>query len=888
MYSTRRTSGSHPLIPPDPALSPPASVLSPPASVLPPPASVLVPPDSPFLHRRIPDSRFIVAPRAPHITIQFLQGKGSLDLFSLDLPLPGLLLIDLVASTRFQALEHKHPSFPVNVGTVCDSASDVTNLSKTSKSFDIFPKYPFSSSQIASRLVSGAIHFLFLVNDIMAAISKSNIRRATRQDLLSNPDLLTHRKDLASTRTPFDGMVGSLVNDGHQIVLSPNVGHTFFPPLGTREMRLRKDFRYGIEDPLCGPQPYIAEFCHLAAIPRKPADADDPLSIMWRVPSKADFDVEPSNIVRGVGFLAYPFANSLALHVDKLQARVAQYSSDPAFPTKIPIISSMTNTLNDMRTRLYSLPMSFRQTQLCVSLVQRCYLELVGCLDYLYIFHPRMIGRAPPAVEVAHTVGAYVQDHAVIQEFVRAGLPVWVVKDWSSFVETRIDAVVPVRLPPTWAVLQDADPPFRPFFTGSVASSRKYMAFGQFARSSMSFPNPFAPTSPSTTSSVSMAASSGPVRGGLATPASVSTATSSGSVKGGLATPSSISISASSGPVRGGLTKQKKANPPYFNRRIASRRGGGRNKFVEIISPLLPPSVEVWREALEAVDTDFSNVRYNTTPADAGYVVPDPGLFVGIKSEEKTVRYLHNWLRNRPALLFRLIAPNSNARPIAVPLWRSLLNYGGASDDGRGQDAARQETLASTRREEIVGILGNALTETGIQTHSSTVVPTWKGKELLTTDMPPPPIVHEVMWELYELNFRFEFVALDSRISTLLDTPLQDRQDLIRGCFPQGHLLNVQIERHAEGLAAEDLSARAPYLLAMVKVMKSWHDCPLLLKDLFERPAEEYTEVEMVEIERVVARFYTQSFFNYFARAPIIPHRLNSPVSLMRRADANT
>ncbi|GLB38016.1 hypothetical protein LshimejAT787_0410670 [Lyophyllum shimeji] len=81
MYSTRAASGSRPLIPPD-------SALPPPVSVLPPPASVLVPPDSPFLHRRIPDSRLIVAPRAPHITIQFLQGKGSLDLFSLDLPLP--------------------------------------------------------------------------------------------------------------------------------------------------------------------------------------------------------------------------------------------------------------------------------------------------------------------------------------------------------------------------------------------------------------------------------------------------------------------------------------------------------------------------------------------------------------------------------------------------------------------------------------------------------------------------------------------------------------------------------------------------------------------------------------------------------------------------------
>ncbi|GLB40639.1 hypothetical protein LshimejAT787_0805100 [Lyophyllum shimeji] len=74
MYSTRATSGSRPLIPP--------------ASVLPPPAAVLTPPDSSFLHRRIPDSRLIVAPQVPHITIQFLQGKGSLDLFSLDLPLP--------------------------------------------------------------------------------------------------------------------------------------------------------------------------------------------------------------------------------------------------------------------------------------------------------------------------------------------------------------------------------------------------------------------------------------------------------------------------------------------------------------------------------------------------------------------------------------------------------------------------------------------------------------------------------------------------------------------------------------------------------------------------------------------------------------------------------
>ncbi|GLB43980.1 hypothetical protein LshimejAT787_1501640 [Lyophyllum shimeji] len=77
MYSTRAASGSRPLIPPASA-----------GLRTSPPASVLIPPDSSFLHRRISDSRLIVAPRVPHITIQFLQGKGSLDLFSLDLPLP--------------------------------------------------------------------------------------------------------------------------------------------------------------------------------------------------------------------------------------------------------------------------------------------------------------------------------------------------------------------------------------------------------------------------------------------------------------------------------------------------------------------------------------------------------------------------------------------------------------------------------------------------------------------------------------------------------------------------------------------------------------------------------------------------------------------------------
>ncbi|KAF8054923.1 hypothetical protein FPV67DRAFT_1437660 [Lyophyllum atratum] len=645
---------------------------------------------------------------------------------------------------------------------------------------------------------------------------------------------------------PFEGMVGSLVNDGHQIVLSPNVRYTFEPPLGTsREMKLRKNFRYGMEDPLCGPQPYIVPACHLAAIPRRPTNPDDPLNIMWKIPTTTDFVIEPSNMLRGVGFLTDDFAHSLGHHADQMIERVTKYRTDPNFQTKIPIIATMSHMQQDMIDRIYEMPMSFRQVQFCVSLLQRCYLELVGYMDYLYVFHPRMTGQHPSATGVARTVGAYVQDHAVIPEFVRAGLPVWIVKDWASFTETRIDEVVPVRKTTTWAVLEDATPPFQPFFVGPASSSSRYKAFGQFARSFLSFPDPFA-----STTSIS----------------------------------SSASIPASSGPARGRLVKQNKSNPPYVNR-INSQQGGGRNKFTEPFSPFLPPAIEAWRDALEVVDVDPANICYPTTPADAGYVLPEPGLFIGVTSEDRRTRYIHNWLRNRAAFLFRLVAPNANAGPISVSLWRTLLNFGAALDDRNRENAAHHETLARKRHDEIISILGNALAETGVEVNSSTVVPTWKREKLLTTDPLPLRMVHEILWELYDLNFRYEFVALDCRISTLVNTPLQDRRDilqdrrdLIRACFPLKHsTLDEHVSRDAEGLAAVHLSGRAPYLLAMVKVMKSWVGCPPSLKDLPEKPSTGYREFEIAEVERVVTRFYTQSFFNYFARAPIVPHRLGTP-----------
>jgi hypothetical protein len=55
------------------------------------------------------------------------------------------------------------------------------------------------------------------------------------------------------------------------------------------EMKLHADIRYGPDNATLWPQPWVEMYCHLGAIPRKPDDPNDRLSIMWWEPTHDDF-----------------------------------------------------------------------------------------------------------------------------------------------------------------------------------------------------------------------------------------------------------------------------------------------------------------------------------------------------------------------------------------------------------------------------------------------------------------------------------------------------------------------------------------------------------------------------------------------------------------------
>jgi hypothetical protein len=94
-----------------------------------------------------------------------------------------------------------------------------------------------------------------------------------------------------------------MVGNGAWFITSPNMDFVPQPPLVcTRNMRIRADFKYGEDDPLQWPQPYLSSDCHLGVIPLCPGP-DDLMSIMWWHPEPDDFVPSMAGTISGLGLI---------------------------------------------------------------------------------------------------------------------------------------------------------------------------------------------------------------------------------------------------------------------------------------------------------------------------------------------------------------------------------------------------------------------------------------------------------------------------------------------------------------------------------------------------------------------------------------------------------
>ncbi|KAJ7275702.1 hypothetical protein C8J57DRAFT_1061728 [Mycena rebaudengoi] len=132
----------------------------------------------------------------------------------------------------------------------------------------------------------------------------------------------------------------------------------------------------------------------------------------------------------------------------------------------------------------------------------------------------------------------------------------------------------------------------------------------------------------------------------------------------------------------------------------------------------------------------------------------------------------------------------------------------------------------------------------------------------------------EILWDLAETSFRFELLALDSRASGL------ERPDECKKCFAGGMLMGMDIGLAKQGLASMSPAERHPYILHLARLMCDWSVRPRAPDITEARVRKEWSHEKIMALEYAVTAYYTQSFYNLFGRAAVIPMRITHEFGL--------
>jgi hypothetical protein len=148
-----------------------------------------------------------------------------------------------------------------------------------------------------------------------------------------------------------------------------------------------------------------------------------------------------------------------------------------------------------------------------------------------------------------------------------------------------------------------------------------------------------------------------------------------------------------------------------------------------------------------------------------------------------------------------------------------------------------------------------------------------------------PTLSAQVLWDLFEHNFRLELLALERVVmSQQWDDPVKaaQRDNLVQAVFPgDGGYLVGPLPAVDQGLAAPSWQDRLPFVENFRVLVSDWDgDIPAKLRGMmFLKHGFKVTKKDVENVENIVVSHYCQTFFDWFGRAAICPHRLPPPLS---------
>lgn len=283
---------------------------------------------------------------------------------------------------------------------------------------------------------------------------------------------------------------------------------------------------------------------------------------------------------------------------------------------------------------------------------------------------------------------------------------------------------------------------------------------------------------------------------------------------------------------------------------------------------------------MAAVVKDSKRIHPDLPVQRKGYAFPDPNSLAGQRPEQ-LAKKLCTWLSLRPATCARAFVDAGLQPPVANgAVWRTVLEDPSTILHNRpviNPDTGK-ELRTSKVRGAIRELFGEVLLER-LQRQAPEVV--WHGRVLQVQQSKIVDldfnVVREIIWELFEHNFRHELQALDMAAASSEWHDVESacvRQDAVRSVFgPDGKFIiwNHEFPRRNTGLQSESIHDRLPNLEQLRVLMRSWRDAPITIRDV---PLLGLPKASAEGLEYQIVLFYCQTFYDFFGRPPVCPHRI--------------
>lgn len=316
--------------------------------------------------------------------------------------------------------------------------------------------------------------------------------------------------------------------------------------------------------------------------------------------------------------------------------------------------------------------------------------------------------------------------------------------------------------------------------------------------------------------------------------------------------------------------------------------------FVEQDGEAQPYVIPAWSSAIASIERQ--RLPGEEKAPVHRYTFPGPKIFCALK-ESRLELFLTNWLYIRLGWigLVRDLMPGCELA-LKAQTWRDILRFGMGGPEptpiGHGTLTAVQADMALCG----LGVTDDLRTVTfanGQRIHversriSGPAPPhevTWKNVRYNFVHEGTSELVHrEVLWELHELNFRFDLIQLDACLGK--DTSdaheASKREDMLQKSWgAQGHDFydpaHIDWPTRNTALADPSMTRRIRCVRYLHDLCGTWTDFPMPVSE--QQMDEDVEEAVGVRYEQMLYSAIQQTFYDLFGR-PMVPPRRLFPVS---------